>query len=150
MLSQTAEYALRTVLYLADRDDDRLIGADELADALGVPRNYLSKTLHRLTRERILASARGKGGGFRLATDPRRLTLFRVVEPFDAISAERRCLLGRPACDDRQSLPCPPPLEGGEHAGGGLLSQDDGRRAHREHQGTLLQDRPMLSSRSAR
>jgi Rrf2 family protein len=105
MLSQTAEYALRAVLYLADHRDDGPLGADELANVLGVPRNYLSKTLHRLTRERILASARGKGGGFRLAADPRRLTLLRVVEPFDAISAERRCLLGRPACDDRH--PCP-------------------------------------------
>jgi Rrf2 family protein len=105
VLSQTAEYALRTVLYLADRRDDRLVGAAELAKVLGVPRNYLSKTLHRLTRERILASARGKGGGFRLAADPARLTLLEVVEPFDAVSAERRCLLGRPACDDRN--PCP-------------------------------------------
>ena len=105
MLSQTAEYALRTVLYLADRGADRLVGADELATALHLPRNYLSKTLHRLTRERILASARGKGGGFRLAIDPARLTLLQVIEPFDAISAERRCLLGRPACDDRH--PCP-------------------------------------------
>jgi Rrf2 family protein len=105
MLSQTAEYALRTVLYLADRTDGPLVGADELASALGVPRNYLSKTLHRLTRERILDSARGKGGGFRLAVDPKRLTLLQVVEPFDPISGERRCLLGRPACDDRN--PCP-------------------------------------------
>jgi Rrf2 family protein len=105
MLSQTAEYALRTVLYLADRQDDGLVGADELAKVLGVPRNYLSKTLHRLTREHLLASARGKGGGFRLAIDPERLTLLQVVEPFDGMSVERRCLLGRPACDDRN--PCP-------------------------------------------
>ena len=105
MLSRTAEYALRIVLYLADHRDDGLVGAEELARVLGVPRNYLSKTLHRLTRERILFSARGTGGGFRLATDPKRLTLLEVVEPFDTISAERRCLLGRPACDDRN--PCP-------------------------------------------
>ena len=105
MLSRTAEYALRTVLYLADRREDRLVGAYELAKVLGVPRNYLSKTLHRLTQEGILASARGKGGGFRLGADPARLTLLEVVEPFDAVSAERRCLLGRPACDDRN--PCP-------------------------------------------
>ena len=105
MLSRTAEYALRTVLYLADHLDEGLVGADELARVLGVPRNYLSKTLHRLSREHILASSRGKGGGFRLAADPARLTLLEVVEPFDAISSERRCLLGRPACDDRN--PCP-------------------------------------------
>ena len=105
MLSHTAEYALRAVLYLADRGDGPSASAEELARALGVPRNYLSKTLHRLAREGILASTRGSGGGFRLAADPDRLTLLRVVEPFDGISGERRCLLGRPACSDRN--PCP-------------------------------------------
>jgi Rrf2 family protein len=105
MLSQTAEYALRTVLYLGDRADDGLVGADELAGALRVPRNYLSTILHRLAQEGILVSVRGRGGGFRLAVDPGRLTLLRVVEPFDADSTDRRCLLGRPACDDRR--PCP-------------------------------------------
>ena len=150
MLSQTAEYALRTVLYLADRGDKRLIGADELAEALGVPRNYLSKTLHRLTRERILASSRGKGGGFRLATDPRRLTLLQVVKPFDAISGERRCLLGRPACDDRH--PCP-----AHHRWKAVSTQvaDFFRKTTvaeliASTRATLLQDRPMLSSRSTR
>jgi Rrf2 family protein len=150
MLSQTAEYALRTVLYLADRGDDRLVGADQLASTLGVPRNYLSKTLHRLTRERILASARGKGGGFRLATDPKRLTLLRVVEPFDAISAERRCLLGRPTCNDRH--PCP-----AHHRWKAVSTQvaDFFRRTTVAQliagtRGALLQDRSMLSSRSAR
>jgi Rrf2 family protein len=150
MLSQTAEYALRTVLYLADRQDDGLVGADELARVLDVPRNYLSKTLHRLARERILTSARGKGGGFRLATDPGRITLLQVVEPFDAISAQRRCLLGRPACDDRH--PC-----SAHHRWKAVSTQvadffrsttvaeliagTGGRPSH---------GRPMLSSRSAR
>jgi Rrf2 family transcriptional regulator, iron-sulfur cluster assembly transcription factor len=150
MLSQTAEYALRTVLYLADRRGDGLVGADELARVLGVPRNYLSKTLHRLVRERILASGRGKGGGFRLAIDPGRLTLLEVVEPFDAISAERRCLLGRPACDDRR--PCP-----AHHRWKAVSTQvaDFFRRTTvadlcTKTNGRMSQDRSRLSSRSMR
>jgi len=103
VLSQTAEYALRAVLFLADRGEPASV--DEIAKRLQVPRNYLSKTLHRLAREGVLVSARGKGGGFRLAVDPNRLKLLRVVEPFDQISGERRCLLGRPQCSDRN--PCP-------------------------------------------
>ena len=104
MLSHTAEYALRAVLFLADRGDEPA-SVEDIATALQVPRNYLSKTLHRLAREGVLVSARGKGGGFRLAVDPHRLKLLRVVEPFDQISGERRCLLGRPQCSDRH--PCP-------------------------------------------
>ena len=105
MLSQTAEYALRAVLYLADRPGHGLVSVDELAGRLGVPRNYLSKTLHRLAREGVLESTRGKGGGFRLAGDPDDLPLLRVVTPFDQLSGARRCLLGRPQCSDRS--PCP-------------------------------------------
>lgn len=104
MLSRTAEYALRAVLFLADRRDAPA-SVDDIAAGLGVPRNYLSKTLHRLAAEGVLASARGRGGGFRLAVDPARLTLLRIVEPFDRLTGERRCLLGRPACSDRS--PCP-------------------------------------------
>lgn len=104
MLSLTAEYALRTVLFLADRGGGS-VPAEEIAEALGVPRNYLSKTLHRLAREGVLRSTRGKGGGFRLGVDPARLTLLRVIAPFDQMSGERRCLLGRSECSDRN--PCP-------------------------------------------
>jgi Rrf2 family iron-sulfur cluster assembly transcriptional regulator len=103
VLSQTAEYALRAVLFLADRGEPASV--DQIAKHLQVPRNYLSKTLYRLAQEGVLISARGKGGGFRLAVAPHRLKLLRVVEPFDQISGERRCLLGRPQCSDRN--PCP-------------------------------------------
>lgn len=100
MLSQTAEYALRTVLFIADRPADSPASVDEIADALDLPRNYLSKTLHRLAHAGILNSARGKGGGFRLAVPPHQLRLVRVVELFDRIGEGRQCLLGRPVCSD--------------------------------------------------
>jgi Rrf2 family protein len=101
VLSHTAEYALRTVLFIAERGDEEPVRVHEIAAALGIPRNYLSKTLHRLAQSGILTSARGKGGGFWLAIAPERLRLVSVVELFDEIGAGRRCLLGRPVCSDR-------------------------------------------------
>ena len=103
MLSRTAEYALRAVLFLADSGEPANV--ERIAERLRVPRNYLSKTLHGLAREGVLASTRGQRGGFRLARDPDRLPLLAVVEPFDPIRGERRCLLGRPQCSDAN--PCP-------------------------------------------
>ncbi len=105
MLSDTAEYALRAVLYIADRSPDEPLPVDIVAEALGVPRNYLSKTLHHLVKEGVLSSQRGPRGGFMLALPPGELTLLRVVEAFDDITATRRCLLGRPKCSDTN--PCP-------------------------------------------
>lgn len=101
VLSQTAEYALRTVLHLAARPQESgLARVGELASTLGIPQNYLSKTLHLLAREGILTSTRGKHGGFRLARPADRITLLEVVGPFDRMEQRRQCLLGRPTCSD--------------------------------------------------
>jgi Rrf2 family protein len=103
VLSQTAEYALRTVVFLAQRSGESATRVDEIAAALAVPRNYLSKTLHRLAQEGILSSTRGKGGGFRLAVPPEDLSLLTVIQLFDRIGDGRQCLLGRPVCSDAQA-----------------------------------------------
>ena len=101
MLSQTAEYALCAVLYLAEHADERSVRVGEMAQGLHIPHNYLSKILHRLARAGVLASTRGKAGGFQLAVPAERLRLYDVVAPFDRIDERRRCLLGRPQCSDR-------------------------------------------------
>jgi Rrf2 family protein len=101
ILSQTGEYALRATLYLAEYGADRAVQVGEMARALSLPQNYLSKTLHQLARAGVLASTRGKAGGFRLAVPPDRLTLHRVLAPFGDIEERRRCLLGRTQCSDR-------------------------------------------------
>lgn len=105
MLSQTAEYALRAVLYVAAHEGrDGLVKIDEIAGELDVPRNTLAKTLHVLGRTGVLASVRGPAGGFHLAVRPEALTLARVVAPFDTVGQGRRCLLGRATCSD--AAPC--------------------------------------------
>lgn len=100
LLSDTAEYALRAVLYIAQHDVDGPVRAKVVADSLDVPRNYLSKTLHRLAREGILTSTRGGTGGFRLAHDPAELRLVSIVAPFEEIDPARTCILGRPECSE--------------------------------------------------
>ena len=103
MLSQTSEYALRAVLYLAESEADEPVPAAQIAKALEIPANYLSKTLRTLVRSGVLASGRGPAGGFRLARAPHRITLQTVVAPFDGMTDQRRCLLGRPQCTDRNA-----------------------------------------------
>ncbi len=102
-LNSTAQTALSAVLYIAEHGADTPIRVDDIADALGSPRNYLSKTLHALAREGVLRSSRGPGGGFQLVDPPESLALARVIEPFEPIG-DRRCLVGRPTCADAN--PC--------------------------------------------
>lgn len=105
MLSQTAEYALRAVLHLAREGSEGPVRVDDIARALDVPRNYLSKILHVLARSGLLTSTRGPHGGFELASAPSELTLADVVEEFDALEEHRACLLSSNPCDERS--PCP-------------------------------------------
>jgi Rrf2 family protein len=80
------------------------IKLERIASSLGVPRNYLSKTLHQLARAGILDSGRGPQGGFRLAHPPESLRLADVVAPFEPTRLARRCLLGTGECSD--ATPC--------------------------------------------
>jgi Rrf2 family protein len=104
VLSQTAEYALRAVFYLAERPEQGPVRVNDVADALGVPQNYLSKILNELAREGVLGSVRGPHGGFQLAVEAGRLRLIDVVSHFDELTLGRRCVLGRPKCSDAN--PC--------------------------------------------
>lgn len=103
MLSQTAEYALRAVLAIAEHGGQP-VGAARLAETLGIPRNYLSKVLHQLARNGVLDSTRGKLGGFTLARPASRIPLLDVVGSVDDVTGNRTCLLGRPVCSDHH--PC--------------------------------------------
>jgi Rrf2 family protein len=106
LLSHTAEYALRAVLYIAQHETEtELVRNDTIAAALDVPRNYLSKILHALGREGLLQSTRGPTGGFRLARSPDAIPLLHVVAAFDQMGGPRNCILGRARCSDRN--PCP-------------------------------------------
>jgi Rrf2 family protein len=100
MISQTAVYALRATLHLAEHGEAAPLRVGELARVTGAPGNYLSKILGMLARDGILESTRGPAGGFRLAVDPSQLCLARVVGLFDADPQGRGCLLGRVRCSD--------------------------------------------------
>lgn len=104
ILSQTAVYALKAVLHLAERGGDGPVRVDDIAAELDVPRNYLSKILHALARAKLLDSTRGPRGGFELVAIPEETPLEQVVELFDGFVGGPTCLLGRAECSDRD--PC--------------------------------------------
>jgi Rrf2 family protein len=105
MLNQTSEYALRAVAHLAGLAPDEHLGAAQLAEALDVPANYLSKILHQLAAAGVLESRRGRNGGFRLARRADRITLEAVVKHFGAQSPLGTCVLGGRICSDRAACP---------------------------------------------
>ncbi|MBA4016875.1 MAG: transcriptional regulator [Pirellula sp.] len=93
MFSQTVEYALRAIVYLAG-DPDAARTSGQISEITKVPQAYLSKVLKGLSESGLLSSQRGVGGGFILARKPTELTILEVVNAVDPIRRIRTCPLG--------------------------------------------------------
>lgn len=92
MLSQTAEYALRAIVTMAQSEAAGMT-AHDIAGASQVPLDYLSKVLNSLARGGIVRAQRGRGGGFTLAFSATEMTVLDVVNAVDPIRRIRSCPL---------------------------------------------------------
>ena len=93
MFSQTVEYALRAVVFLAGQAPNPST-TKQIAKATQVPLAYLSKVIQGLCRAGLLHSQRGVGGGVRLVNKPADLSILDVVNAVDPIRRIRTCPLG--------------------------------------------------------
>jgi Rrf2 family protein len=104
MLSQTAEHALRALLYLAQQPEGRLVPANRIAGAIGAPANYLGKTLQGLAVAGLVRGTRGRVGGYMLQVPASAITVADVIAAFETGDRDDRCLLGDRACSSTK--PC--------------------------------------------
>jgi Rrf2 family protein len=103
MISQTAEYALRAIVYLADQQGEPHTTA-QIAEAAAIPAGYLAKVMQSLGRARLVHSQRGLRGGFVLTRAATEISLLDVVNAVDPIRRFHECPLGVPT--HREGL-CP-------------------------------------------
>ncbi len=92
MFSQTVEYALRAVIYLADHAPTGRT-TQQIAEVTKVPQAYLSKVLQSLSKNGVVRSQRGIGGGISLIKTPDELTILEVVNAVDPIKRIHTCPL---------------------------------------------------------
>ena len=66
MLSKTAKYGLKAIMYMVQHKEasQKIFKVDELSKELGIPKYFLSKVLLDLTRKNLLSSMKGPNGGF--------------------------------------------------------------------------------------
>lgn len=93
MISQTAEYALRAIVYLADQRGSPRTTA-QIAEVTQVPPGYLAKVMQSLSRTRLVHSQRGLNGGFTLTRDPATLPMLEIIAAVDPIRRFQECPLG--------------------------------------------------------
>ena len=88
-LSKASTYGLFAILYIAKHDADELVQGRAIADACGIPVEYLLKILQQLARARVILSERGRRGGFQLRKSATEITVLEIVEALEgAITGE--------------------------------------------------------------
>lgn len=81
-LQKNTLLALYSVIEFAS-DPARHISAAEIADKHGVSAHHLAKVLAELARAGMVESIRGVGGGYRFASNIRRLALMDIIQLFE-------------------------------------------------------------------
>ena len=97
-ISEAANIGLHSMILLAG-EPARSFRAREVATALGVSEDHLSKVLLGLVRAGMVVSTRGPRGGFKLGRPAASIKLLAIYETIEGELRHRACLLAKPRCD---------------------------------------------------
>jgi Rrf2 family transcriptional regulator, iron-sulfur cluster assembly transcription factor len=103
MVSRTLVHAIKALAALAKRPEGAFVAAEEIAQEIGAPRNYLGKLLQILTRAKFVQSKKGLDGGFQLALNPHKTTVYEVMEVIEDTSRWDGCFMGNAHCSSKHA-----------------------------------------------
>lgn len=107
MFSKSTEYALRAIIYLAQKSSvEHKIGITELSEAIDSPKSFTAKILQKLTKDNLLiSSVTGPSGGFFLMDQSKKKSLLHVLTLLEDEGIITGCILGLKECSEKN--PCP-------------------------------------------
>jgi Rrf2 family protein len=97
-LSREADYAVRVMVHIASCPEERF-QSKVLAKQENIPESFLFKILQTLIRHGVLRSYRGVGGGYQLAVQPARLSLYELLEMVEGPLALNLCVVSGDGCE---------------------------------------------------
>lgn len=97
-ITRQADYAVRAVLYLAQREEGTRASTAQIARDQNIPLTFLAKIVSQLSAAGILRATRGARGGVTLARPVQEMSLLEVVEAIDGPVRLNECVLDPEAC----------------------------------------------------
>ncbi len=92
MLSKKTQYAFKALGYLARQKDNKPVLIAEIAEKKKIPLKFLENILLELKNSHILASKKGKGGGYYLARNAGDIFLTEIMRLLDGPIALLPCV----------------------------------------------------------
>ena len=106
MLSNASKYAIRAVLFLAEKSNEKnKYGAIEISETLEIPNHFIAKLLQQLAKNKIISSSKGPNGGFYLNSKNLKLKVCDILDVIEMKNVFEGCFLGLTTCGDEN--PCP-------------------------------------------
>lgn len=106
MFSKTCEYAIRALIYVAQKSKDgHRIGIKEIAGGIDSPEYFIAKILQDLSRKDYVQSVKGPNGGFFMDEKNLQISIADIVREVDGDKLFTGCGLGLKQCSENH--PCP-------------------------------------------
>ena len=107
ILSKLADYGVIVATHLAAYPERQLTAA-AVADEVRLPRATVAKILKALAHAGLVAATRGAAGGYRLARDPRSISVAQVVAAIDGDIGLTQCSVHVAECARTDYCPTRP------------------------------------------
>lgn len=106
MFSKTCEYAIRALIFIAQKSKDgSRVGIKDISAGIDSPEYFIAKILQDLSRKGFVQSAKGPNGGFYMERKNLQQSVADIVREIDGDKLFSGCGLGLKECSEDH--PCP-------------------------------------------
>ena len=107
MFSKTCEYGIRATIFIASESyQNKRVGLKDIAKKIDSPEAFTAKILQILSKDNIINSIKGVGGGFEIPRETmKNIKLAQIVNALEGDSVFTGCGLGLTHCSEDH--PCP-------------------------------------------
>ncbi|QIY83225.1 Rrf2 family transcriptional regulator [Chryseobacterium sp. NEB161] len=106
MFSKTCEYAIRALIFIAQKSKDgSRVGIKDISAGIDSPEYFIAKILQDLSRKGFVQSAKGPNGGFYMEGKNLQQSVADIVREIDGDKLFTGCGLGLKECSEDH--PCP-------------------------------------------
>ncbi len=82
-MTKQTDFALRTLIYLANQETGKRVFATEIAKDYDIPLNHLTKIVHKLSLLGYINTYRGRNGGIELGKEKTEILIRDVIVDFE-------------------------------------------------------------------
>jgi len=97
LVTKNIHYAIKALLYIA-KDSGRIVSVSDLVKKLNMRRAFLRRILQVLSKQGVLKSLKGNGGGFMLNINPNKIRVIDIVGIFRDDADIFSCLFEKDIC----------------------------------------------------